>query len=158
MGARWVFRRDGGRRLAVLMLALAWGGTFLIASNRLERQRWFLWATFCSFPLGFIATLAGWFAAEVGRQPWTVFGQLRTADAATPFLTTPQVAATLVIFAAVYALIFIFGMVYIYRMLRRGPTVLPPLADAVTNPKRPFSVPGHSPGVPAVPHSVGTGE
>jgi cytochrome bd ubiquinol oxidase subunit I len=140
------------------MLALAWGGTFLILSNRLERQRWFLWATFCSFPLGFIATLTGWFTAEVGRQPWAVFGQLRTADATTPFLTTPQVAASLVIFAAVYALIFLFGTLYIYRLLRLGPTVLPMLADAATNPKRPLSVPGRSPGVAAHGHALEAGE
>jgi cytochrome bd ubiquinol oxidase subunit I len=124
----------------------------LIANGRLERQRWFLWAIFCSFPLGFIATLTGWFTAEVGRQPWTVFGQLRTADAATPFLTTTQVATTLVIFAAVYALIFLFGTLYIYRLLRRGPVILPPYADAATNPKRPLAIPGHSPGVPAAQH------
>jgi cytochrome bd ubiquinol oxidase subunit I len=142
----------------LLMLALAWGGTFLIASNRLGRQRWFLWATFCSFPLGFIATLAGWFTAEVGRQPWTVFGQLRTADAATPFLTTSQVAASLVIFAAVYALIFLFGTLYIYRLLRRGPAVLSLYAAAATNPKRPLSMPGHSPGIPEVGHATEAGE
>ena len=142
----------------LFMLALAWGGTFLIASNRLERQRWFLWATVSAFPLGFIATLTGWFTAEVGRQPWTVFGLLRTADAVTPFLTTPQVAASLVIFAAVYALIFLFGTLYIYRLLRRGPAVLPRPADAVTNAKRPLSVPGRSPGVPEAAYVVEAGE
>jgi cytochrome d ubiquinol oxidase subunit I len=142
----------------LLMLALAWGGTFLTLSNRLERQRWFLWATFCSFPLGFIATLTGWFTAEVGRQPWTVFGQLRTADATTPFLTTPQVAATLALFAAVYALIFLFGTLYIYRLLRLGPSALPPLADAAINPKRPLAVPGRSPGVAVQGHAVEAGE
>jgi cytochrome d ubiquinol oxidase subunit I len=138
----------------LLMLALAWVGVLLIARNRLERQRWFLWVVFCSFPLGFIATLTGWFTAEVGRQPWTVFGQLRTANAATPFLTTPQVATSLVIFAVVYALIFLFGTIYTYRLLRRGPANLPPYANAVTNPKRPLSVPGHSPGVPATRYAL----
>jgi cytochrome d ubiquinol oxidase subunit I len=142
----------------LLMLALAWFGTYLSASGRLERQRWFLWATFCSFPLGFIATLTGWFTAEVGRQPWTVFGQLRTADAATPFLTTPQVATTLITFAAIYALIFLFGAVYIYRLLRRGPAALPPYANAATNPKRPLSLGGDSPGVPAGGSLTGAGE
>jgi cytochrome d ubiquinol oxidase subunit I len=142
----------------LLMLALAWFGSYLSASGRLERQRWFLWATFCSFPLGFIATLTGWFTAEVGRQPWTVFGQLRTADAATPFLTTPQVATTLVIFAAIYALIFLFGAVYIYRLLRRGPATLPSYGNAATNPKRPLSIAGESPGVPAAGYPTEAGE
>jgi cytochrome d ubiquinol oxidase subunit I len=142
----------------LLMLGLAWFGSFLMASGKLERKRWFLWATFCSFPLGFIATLTGWFTAEVGRQPWTVFGQLRTADAVTPFLTTPQVATTLVIFGAVYSLIFCFGTVYIYRMLRRGPIVLPPYGQAATNPKRPLSITGRSPGVPAAARLPEAGE
>jgi cytochrome d ubiquinol oxidase subunit I len=142
----------------LLMLALAWGGVFLIASNRLERRRWFLWVVFCSFPLGFIATLTGWFTAEVGRQPWTVFGQLRTADATTPFLTKWEVATRLVIFAVVYALIFLFGTIYIYQLLRRGPATLPPYAEAVTNPKRPLSVPGLSPGVPVAGHVLEAGE
>ena len=142
----------------LLMLALAWFGVLLMAADRLERQRWFLWAAFFSFPLGFIATLTGWFTAEVGRQPWTVFGQLRTADAATPFLTTPQVATSLVIFGVIYSLIFMFGALYIYRLLRRGPAVLPPYEDAATNPKRPLSVSGHSPGVPQAAHLSEAGE
>ncbi len=77
----------------LLMLALAWGGMRLLR----HRAGWSgragcNGAIFLSFPLGFVATLTGWFTAEVGRQPWTVYGQLRTADAATPFLTSPQVA------------------------------------------------------------------
>src|ERR1700728_1462113 len=71
----------------LLMLALAWAGTYLSRDGRLERNRLVLWATFFSFPLPFIATLTGWFTAEVGRQPWTVYGVLRTADAMTPLLT-----------------------------------------------------------------------
>jgi len=61
-----------------------------------------LWATFLSFPLPFIATLTGWFTAEVGRQPWSVYGILRTADAVTPTLTVEAVTISLIIFAVVY--------------------------------------------------------
>ena len=61
-----------------------------------------LWCIFLSFPLPFIATLTGWFTAEVGRQPWTVYGVLRTADALTPFLTTRAATISLVVFCAVY--------------------------------------------------------
>jgi cytochrome d ubiquinol oxidase subunit I len=105
----------------VVMLALAWAGTWLARRGRLEAWRALLWMIFLSFPLGFIATLMGWFTAEVGRQPWVVYGVLRTADAATAFLTPGNVAFTLAMFAAVYALIFAAGTVYIYRMLRQGP-------------------------------------
>jgi cytochrome bd ubiquinol oxidase subunit I len=131
----------------LLMLAIAWYGCLQIVRRRIEQERWLLWAVFYSFPLGFIATLTGWFTAEVGRQPWTVFGLLRTADAATPFLTTPQVAATLTLFAFVYSCVFLFGAYYIYRLLRRGPVTPPPLVAGGTNPKRPLSIPGQSPGV-----------
>ncbi|MFX8766443.1 cytochrome ubiquinol oxidase subunit I, partial [Acinetobacter baumannii] len=83
------------------MLGIAWLGSLLSFGERLLRARLFLWATFLSFPLGFIATLTGWFTAEVGRQPWVVYNQLRTADAVTPFLTNPQVATSLAIFATI---------------------------------------------------------
>ena len=123
----------------LLMLALAWYGTFRLVKGPIENQRWLLWLIFASFPLGFIATLAGWFTAEVGRQPWAAFGLLRTTDAATPFLTSAQVAATLILFAAVYSFTFLFGAIYIYRLLRRGPFVAPELPLGATNPKRPLS-------------------
>jgi cytochrome bd ubiquinol oxidase subunit I len=125
----------------LLMLAIAWYGSLQILRRRLDSQRWFLWVIFLSFPLGFVATLTGWFVAEVGRQPWTVWGVLRTADAATPFLQTPEVTATLTLFVVIYAIIFAFGTVYIYQLLRRGPKPEPEPQIGDTNPKRPLSIP-----------------
>ena len=120
------------------MLCLAWAGSWLSLGDRLETRRWLLWATFLSFPLGFIATLTGWFTAEVGRQPWVVYGLLRTAQATTPFLTPRDVSITLLVFGGIYALIFAAGTVYIYRLLRQGP--LPaPVQPELTNPKRPLA-------------------
>ena len=104
------------------MLVLAWIGVCLehqgIASNKTAGC---LWCTFLSFPLPFIAILTGWFTAEVGRQPWVVYGVLRTADAVTPFLTTRAASISLIVFCAVYPFIFAFGTFYIYRLLRAGP-------------------------------------
>jgi cytochrome d ubiquinol oxidase subunit I len=131
----------------LLMLALAWYGRLQIFRGRIEGQRWLLISIFLSFPLGFVATLTGWFTAEVGRQPWTVYGVLRTAEATTPFLTTPQVAATLIIFAIVYSVIFTAGIAYIYRLLRLGPASRPTLDPGETNPKRPLSLPGDNLGL-----------
>lgn len=132
--------------LGLLMLGLAWLGTFLGWRHRLMTARWFLWPVFLSFPAGFVATLMGWFTAETGRQPWVIYGQLRTADAVTPGLTTATVATTLLLFGAIYAVIFIAGTYYIYRTLRRGPDrVTRPVEDTTTNAKRPLSVPGRSP-------------
>jgi cytochrome d ubiquinol oxidase subunit I len=135
----------------VLML-LAWAGTYLSLKQRLEQNRLLLWLIFFSFPLPFIATLTGWFTAEVGRQPWTIYGVLRTAEAMTPFLTVRAAAISLIVFCAVYTLIFAFGVLYIYRLLRTGPVghlVLPPTAAI---PNRPMSVADLSP------HKVAAGE
>ena len=136
----------------LLMLGIAWIGSWLSLSERILRSRLFLRVVFLSFPLGFVATLTGWFTAEVGRQPWVVYGQLRTADAVTPFLTSPQVGASLTVFVAIYMLIFGFGTLYIYRQLRAGPVPAPHIGLGGTNPKRPLSIPGSSPGVP---HAAG---
>jgi cytochrome bd ubiquinol oxidase subunit I len=121
----------------LVLLLLAWSGTYLNLRGRLAENRWLLWPIFLSFPLPFIATLTGWFVAEVGRQPWTVYGVLRTADALTPFLTVRAATLSLVVFCAVYAFIFAFGVLYIYRLLRAGPggrLVLPPAAASARRP------------------------
>ena len=124
----------------VVMLALAWAGSYLSLTGRIGKNRPLLWLNFLSFPLPFIAILTGWFTAEVGRQPWTVYGLVRTADALTPFLTTTAAAISLIVYCAVYSFIFTFGIVFIYRLLRAGPVerlVLPPAAAI---PNRPMSV------------------
>jgi cytochrome d ubiquinol oxidase subunit I len=106
----------------LIMLALAWLGSYLSFKHRLERYRLLLWSIFLSFPLPFIAILTGWYTAEVGRQPWAIYGVLRTADAMTPFLTAPAALTSLVLFGAIYVFIFSFGTFYIYRLLRAGPS------------------------------------
>src|SRR5262249_46690759 len=124
----------------LIMLLVAWIGSYLIYKERIEQARLLLWLTFLSFPLPFIAILTGWYTAEVGRQPWTVYGVLRTADAMTPFLTARTALTSLVVFCVVYSFIFTFGTYYIYRLLRAGPEgrlVLPPAAAI---PNRPMSV------------------
>jgi cytochrome d ubiquinol oxidase subunit I len=115
-----------------------------------------LWLTFFSFPLPFIAIITGWFTAEVGRQPWVVFGVLRTADAMTPFLTTREATISLVIFCSVYAFIFLFGTFYIYRLIRNGPVRKPFEVPHLVVPNRPMSLPDDEP-IPEPSHA-GAGE
>jgi len=124
----------------LVMLFLACVGSYLNIKERLERNRLLLWAIFLSWPLPFIAILTGWFTAEVGRQPWTVYGVLRTADSITPFLTAGAAMVSLIVFCVVYTLIFVFGALYIHRLLRIGPVgrLAEPAAGAVPN--RPMSV------------------
>ena len=108
--------------MGLIMLAVSWLGNLLRFRGRLETTRWFLWGTFLAFPTGFIAILTGWYTAEVGRQPWVVYGLLRTKDAVTPSLTTGDVLFSLGGYVAVYALFVMFGTYYIYKLLRQGPT------------------------------------
>ena len=122
----------------LLMLMIAWLGAGAILAGKLERNRRLLWAVFLSFPLPFIATLTGWFTAEVGRQPWDVYGLLRTADAVTPTLSSGEALVSLIVFSTIYALIFGFGILYIYRLLAAGPAGAP--AGHPTNAKRPLAV------------------
>jgi cytochrome d ubiquinol oxidase subunit I len=122
------------------MLALAWLGSYLSLRGRIERNRLVLWLTFLSFPLPFIAILTGWYTAEVGRQPWVVYGVLRTADAMTPFLTARAASISLLVFGAIYTFIFAFGIFYIYRLLRAGPAGAPIKLLAHALPNRPMSV------------------
>lgn len=115
----------------LIMLVLAWTGVWLGFRNRLGTSRTFLKVLAISFPAGFIAILSGWFTAEVGRQPWVVYGLLRTADAVTPSLEGPEVLTSLVLYAASYAIVAGGGFVYIFRLLREGPAPLP--SDRVTS-------------------------
>jgi cytochrome d ubiquinol oxidase subunit I len=124
----------------LVMLLLAWVGSYLSVKGRLEENRLLLWAIFLSFPLPFIAILTGWFTAEVGRQPWTVYGVLRTADSVTPFLTARAATISLIVFCAVYTFIFAFGVFYIHRLLRAGPEERLVRASAAAVPNRPMSV------------------
>jgi len=140
----------------LVMLALAWLGSYLSLKDRIERNRFLLWLVFLSFPLPFIAILTGWYTAEVGRQPWVVYGVLRTADAVTPFLTARAATISLVVFCAVYTFIFAFGIFYIYRLLRAGPAghLIEIPSGAVPN--RPMSLADE--GLGSDPKYVGAGE
>src|SRR6516164_9782348 len=106
--------------MGLIMLGVSWFGNLLRFLGRLESTRWFLWATFLAFPSGFIAILTGWFTAEVGRQPWIVYGLLRTSEAATPSLATSDVLVSLAAYVLVYGVIVSFGIYYIWKLLREG--------------------------------------
>jgi len=94
----------------MVMFALAlWAGFFWWRRRRLPDQRWFLWALVLAGPLGFIAIEAGWVVTEVGRQPWIIYGVMRTADAVTPMpgLIVPFVTFTLLYIVLALVLVFL---------------------------------------------------
>ncbi|CAB3759796.1 cytochrome ubiquinol oxidase subunit I [Paraburkholderia solisilvae] len=114
----WTFRIMAG--LGMLMILTALIGVALRRGGRLFEARWFHWLTVLMGPAGFISLIAGWITTEVGRQPWVVYGQLRTADAVSP--VTPQSAGvSLLIFVMVYFLVFGTGVYYILKLIRIGP-------------------------------------
>ena len=73
-------------------------------------------------PAGLVAILAGWITTEVGRQPWTIQGLMRTAESASP-LAAPAVAASLVAFVVVYFAVFGAGVLYILKLTSKPPAV-----------------------------------
>jgi cytochrome d ubiquinol oxidase subunit I len=114
----WGFRVMVGLGLAMIGMGL-WGA-WLWWRGGLERSRLYQMAAFAMAPAGFIAVLAGWISAEVGRQPWVVYGVLRTADAVSP-VSGGQVASSLLVFMIAYAIVFSAGSLYILRLVTRGP-------------------------------------
>jgi cytochrome d ubiquinol oxidase subunit I len=97
-----------------------------------------LWAS----PLGFVAVLAGWFTAEVGRQPWVVYNVLRTADAVSP-VPAGSVLASIILFVLVYGVVFGAGLYYIAKLVRRGPDETPPDEDEADLSHRPMAAAGN---------------
>lgn len=114
----WSFRLMVG--LGMLMIALGVWSLWLRRRNRLWHVRPFLHFALWMGPAGIVAILAGWFTTEIGRQPWTVYGLLRTADAVSAHGEL-QLGITLAIFVVVYFAVFGTGIGYLLRLVRKGP-------------------------------------
>ena len=114
----WTFRLMVG--LGLLMIAIGLTSLFLRRGGRLFEARWLLrWAVLMG-PSGLIAVLAGWVTTEVGRQPYVVYGLMRTADAVSP-IDTPAVGSSLAAFAVVYLIVFGIGTLYLLRLMGQTP-------------------------------------
>jgi cytochrome d ubiquinol oxidase subunit I len=114
----WAFRIMVG--IGLLMFSFALVGLVLYFRKRLYETRWyFRWALGMA-PLGFVAIIAGWIVTEVGRQPYLVYGLLRTADGVSP-IAMPGVAGSLAAFVIIYFTAFSAGIFYLLRLMRRTP-------------------------------------
>ncbi|MBY0583327.1 MAG: cytochrome ubiquinol oxidase subunit I [Sphingomonas sp.] len=122
----WSFRVMVGLGLAMFGLGI-WS-LIARATGTLYGARWLHRAGVLMGPAGFVAVIAGWITTEVGRQPYTVFGLLRTADSASP-LAAPAVGASLVAFVIVYFAVFGTGTWYILRLMAKGPQPHEPALD-----------------------------
>jgi len=114
----WSFRVMVG--LGFAMLGLAGWGLWLRLRRRMYDAPWLHRAAVTMGPAGFVAVLAGWITTEVGRQPFTVYGLLRTAESSSA-IAAPAVAASLVAFIVVYFLLFGAGTFYIVRLMGAAP-------------------------------------
>jgi len=98
-----------------------------LSAESIYTHRWLLRAWIASIPLGYLATECGWIVREVGRQPWVIYGLLRTRDAAST-LPASVVAVSLVTFVVIYISLFILFLIFAVRILQKGPdlTLMPP--------------------------------
>jgi cytochrome d ubiquinol oxidase subunit I len=127
--------------IGLIMIAGALTGAWLWWRRQLFEARWYLHLASNGWWIGFVAVISGWIVTETGRQPWVAYGILRTADAVSP-LPAATVAATLVLFVIVYAIVFAMGIYYINRLIARGPQehrIEPHGFEAPIQPKLPIN-------------------
>jgi cytochrome d ubiquinol oxidase subunit I len=109
--------------LGTIFIAIMVVAAFLLWRGRLYGSRWMLWILMLAIPFPFIANTAGWFTAELGRQPWLAYGLFRTSEGVSPLVSSGSVLFTLIGFAGMY---LIMGLLYIVLMVREvghGPEV-----------------------------------
>ena len=108
--------------IGMVMIGIGAVGAFLWWQRRLFDTGWYLKPLVYAWPLGFIAILAGWWVTETGRQPYLVYGILRTADAVSP-VAFWAVLTSLILFVLVYTSVFSVGILYINKLIEKGPSV-----------------------------------
>jgi cytochrome d ubiquinol oxidase subunit I len=101
--------------LGTIFIAIVSLAAFLLWRGRLYGARWMLWILMLAVPFPFIANTAGWFTAELGRQPWLAYGLFRTSEGVSPLVSSGSVLFTLIGFAGMY---LIMGLLYIVLMVR----------------------------------------
>ena len=100
-----------------------------LKAENITQQRWLLRIWMLAAPLGYIAVESGWIVRCVGRQPWTVYGEIRTVDAASQLPAT-NVLTSLTAFAVVYSLLFVFALYFGSRIISTGPNLNLPVPGA----------------------------
>jgi cytochrome d ubiquinol oxidase subunit I len=105
-------------------------GLFLLWRQKLHENRLFLWAALLSIPLPVIANELGWIAAEVGRQPWIVYGLMRTDEAFSAVVPAGQILASIIMFTMIYTLLFCVWIFLLRRKLLKGPESEVPIGIA----------------------------
>jgi len=119
-----------GTYFALLMVAAA----VLLWRGKLFATRWVLWPLMLSFPLPYIANTAGWMTAEIGRQPWIVYGLIRTDQGYSKYVSAGNSLFTLLGFMGMYSMLSILFIVLVYRIIATGPEKAAPalVAEPIT--------------------------
>lgn len=108
--------------IGILMIIQAGIGLFLRRKTQLYNTQWFLKFCLVMGPSGLIAILAGWFTTEIGRQPWVVYGLMKTKDAVSAH-SDLQMSISLLCFFIVYGLVFGLGYLYMINQIKKGPAI-----------------------------------
>ena len=103
----------------VLLMVVA---AFMLWRGKLFQSRWVLWPLLLSFPLPYIANTAGWMTAEIGRQPWVVYGLIRTTQGYSKYVSAGNGLFTLLGFMGMYTVLSVLFIVLVYRIITHGPT------------------------------------
>ena len=106
--------------IGMLMIAIGFVGAFLWWRKKVFETSWYLTPLTYAWPLGFIAILAGWWVTETGRQPYVIYGILKTVDAVSP-VSFWAVLTSLILFVLVYTSVFSMGILYINKLIEKGP-------------------------------------
>lgn len=114
----WPFRVMVG--LGVLMILIGAVSAVQYFRGKLFESKWIHGWWMLMMPSGFVALLAGWFVTEIGRQPWTAYGVIRTAESVSPAILGPQVAWSLLAFVVMYIFVFGAGSYYILKLIYKG--------------------------------------
>ncbi|HKL32397.1 MAG TPA: cytochrome ubiquinol oxidase subunit I [Tangfeifania sp.] len=107
--------------IGMLLILITLYGTVQWWRGKIFKQRWYLWILVFAVFLPQLSNQVGWFAAEMGRQPWIVYGHLRTADGLSESVTAPQVLFSLILFSLIYLLLFVLFIYLLDRKIKKGP-------------------------------------
>jgi cytochrome d ubiquinol oxidase subunit I len=107
--------------LGLLFVVLTLVGLYFRWRGTLFEKRWLLWVFVLAVPLPFVANQLGWITAEVGRQPWVVYGLLRTSDALSKAVVASQVLGSIILFIIIYTLLFAVWVFVLDRKIKHGP-------------------------------------
>ncbi|MGD0058116.1 MAG: cytochrome ubiquinol oxidase subunit I [Verrucomicrobiia bacterium] len=118
--------------LGGLFVVLTLLGMYFLWKATLFEKRWLLWVFVLVVPLPYVANQFGWMTAEVGRQPWVVYGLLRTSDALSKAVVANQVLGSIIMFVVIYALLFVVWVFVLDSKIKHGPDeiVIRPTATA----------------------------